>query len=484
MRTSARLLALVGFAALGAVLVAHHEWFRDEAFTWLVLRARRPLAEIFADIGFNGHPRFYYLLNFALVSVWRSPFAMALLNLALALAAVALFVASAPLGDADKVLFCLGFFPLYQYGATVRPYSLILFLFFLYCHLRRTRPQAWAARTAALVALAQVHVLALALAGGLLALEAWDVWTKAPAAPRRAAFGAGAALVAASILFAAWQVVPPMPTGRLHSSGGPLALIGPGHAFFPNFGIFVDHHAPEVAGLLLFALSWRAFRGRRAAVVWYAMTSATLMAVSLVVYSGYRWHHGFYFLYFLAAPWLAGTSPAGDLFARRYLTGMLALQAAFGLYAVGLEVARPYSNGPSVARFIVDHGLADAPLAGLEYHPDDSPDAPWRWDLDQLQAVAMHLPGKQMEDPVAGAEAVTWRQYFNPEAYFPPQSARAMEASLRALARKLGRPYLVAVAWPRGPEEGTAPPPLEKLAEFPVPFDYGEHLRLYRCPAP
>jgi hypothetical protein len=107
-------------ALVGVVTVLRHEWWRDEAFTWLVVRESRSVGELLValrDVGY-GHPRLYYLLAYGLYQIAPWPLALSLTNLLLALLATALFVDAAPFTRAQKLMFALGYFPLYQYGSS------------------------------------------------------------------------------------------------------------------------------------------------------------------------------------------------------------------------------------------------------------------------------------------------------------------------------------------------------------------------------
>jgi len=136
-------LLIVALAALvGLVTVNRHEWRRDEAYTWLV-RENHSVGELLValrDVGY-GHPRLYYLLAYGLyrIAPWR--FALSLTNLLLALVATALFIDAAPFTRAQKLMFALGYFPLYQYGVIAGSYSLLLAVLFGYAWARTRHPE-------------------------------------------------------------------------------------------------------------------------------------------------------------------------------------------------------------------------------------------------------------------------------------------------------------------------------------------------------
>src|SRR5438046_1652819 len=99
-------------AALGLIGIFYHEWWNDEAYTWLVVRSSGTIGELITNLGFNGHPRAYYILVWILRHLWKSPLFLSLTNLAFALAAIFLFLRSAPVTRFQGALFSLGFYPL------------------------------------------------------------------------------------------------------------------------------------------------------------------------------------------------------------------------------------------------------------------------------------------------------------------------------------------------------------------------------------
>ena len=158
-------------ATLGVLGVVNHEWWGDEAFTWLVAGESHTLRELITNLGFQGHPRPYYILAWMLRQIWENPLAWSFTNLAFALGAIFLFMRSAPVTRVQAALFSLGFYPLFQYGVIARSYSMFMFFLFLYCHLRATRRSAIEARFAVLAVLAQIHLFSLMATTVLLFLD-------------------------------------------------------------------------------------------------------------------------------------------------------------------------------------------------------------------------------------------------------------------------------------------------------------------------
>jgi hypothetical protein len=469
-------------AALGLLAAVQHEWWRDEAYTWLVAGESPSIGALVDNLGFNGHPRPYYILAWLLYRVNANPLILALVNLALALGASAFLFASAPLSALQALLFSIGFYPLYQYGVVVRCYSLFLFLLFAYCHLRERQPARVAARLLLLAALAQVHLMSMAAAGLLLGFE----WLERNRSGRRwgAKQWASAAAVAASLLLALWEIVPRGGSGSEAVMRGSLRMILRGFAngYFPNYGS-LDGTRPQVGlGLALwlasFALLWRRWR----ALLLYLALGGSLAFMCVFIYWGCRWHHGFYFVYLVPALWIAGERALVGWKAQ-LLTLCLVLQAVVGGYALGRDVLYPYSGGAGVARFCEAKGLAGLPAVGMFAVRRADGVIAYRFEIDRIQPVLVSSPRISVFDPNTGTFERFYKHYSQGD-YFPLEDPAAMAGSLASVAKRIPVPFLVVVS--RAPDVAAIdlPAPITKLGDFPALGDYGESYSLYLWPGP
>ena len=471
---SARLvLAVVAVAgALGLLAILRHEWWRDEAYTWLIIRASTSPADMLERLGFNGHPRAYYLLAYALYHLDPSPLALSISNLAFALLAIALLVRSAPFPPLHKALFAVGFFPLYQYGVIARSYSLFLFLLFLYVHLKVRRPSLLAARLVCLALLAQVHLMSLGMACVLAFLELLEH----RAAPEPLSAGTKAALVAfvLGILAAVYQILPRGPGSAVHGAGFG-AFLGPGNGYLPPFDR-LGGPLQVAAGVALSVLSILVLRDDRQALLRYGLLASPLFAISVVIYGGYRWHHGFYFISFVVALWLCMGPSARAL---RFLGAVLGLHAAVGAYAIVEDLRGPYSDGEVAARAVQAGGYGNLPVVGVSVRTNDRGGLRYAFEVDYIQPFLLYAPQGRAYDPRAGTFERYWRHYAEPH-YFADMDAAELSARLTQIAARVGSPVLVAAVEQDLPE-GTdpAPPFLRPIQRFPRALDYGERLSMY-----
>ncbi len=251
---------------------------------------------------------------------------------------------------------------------------------------------------------------------------------------------------------------------------------GLANAYFPHFDR-LRGEPQHYLGLALFTLSWLSLSSARWTLLRYGLLCAPLLGISVLIYHGHRWHHGFYFIYFLVALWVGGRPPRRAV---RLLGVVLALHAAVGAYALAEELRRPYSNGPQVARALTEQGLAGLPLVGVGVRSNLT----YVFQIDELQPVLLALPAGRAYDPLSGAEEAYWRHYATPE-YFTPMTAAELSSRLHEVAARLGSPLAIVTIEEQltlDAPPAPVPPPLRLVAAFPEALDYGERMALYLFP--
>jgi hypothetical protein len=471
-------------ALLGWIGIHYHEWWRDEANTWLVIRPSTTVKELFEYTGFNGHPKFYYLFAWAVRHLWPSPASISFTNLAFALGAIFLFFRSAPATRLQAVLFSLGFFPLYQYGIIARSYAMLMFLLFLYCYIRSKRPDALVPRLLILATLAQVHLIAIAAVGGLLVFE-WAILD--PAQRKRMASWIASGVIVASMAISLWQLAPhnkePIPLW-----GAPklsTVISGFSEGFAPNFGVLnngapIPHLAQRGLGFALFLAGIFVLIPNRTSLLAYSLLAGSLLSVCIFVYSGFRWHHGLYFIFFIASLWISSSSPLKGARAH-VMTSIFILQFTMSLYAIGCDVLRPYSDGRLAAQYLLEQHLDNLPLVGINLVEDKS-EIRYQWEIDAIQPVMFELGGHQIYDPIADSFESFYRHYTL-KTYSPVMDMKEANAKIQLMAPRLGGRFVV-VGFRQTSSDVPMqlPSVLRKLTDLPRSTDFGEDYSIYMYP--
>jgi len=383
------------FVLVCGFVLPFHEMWRDELQAWLIARDSSTIRDLFAAIRYEGHPAIWYLLLFGVTRITHRPEAMQLLHLAIAAGAVFLFARAAPFPKWARLLFCLGYFTVYEYGVIARNYSLgLVFLYAAAAFFPRRREHPWV--LGLLLALAaHTSVLALivaaAFAGTVLVEPLLDLERRARMAPAVKTFG----LAFVAILVAYRLVQLPVDSGfvepwalqwsRLHmektigSFANALLPIPGGRSTWGDLWLeTVSHHVAPALALVLVACMLPYFNRRKVGFVMFAAGTSALLLGFYTKLGGSLRHHGFFFVNLVLAVWMAeivvveksrDAERAGEKVAANALviglaTCVLVLHAVVAAISVGQDVALVFSAGRATATLLEEHGLDDVPLVG------------------------------------------------------------------------------------------------------------------------
>jgi len=171
-------LLLASFFALGLLLILNHSLWQDEWQAWLIARDSRSLAELFHNFRYDGHPGLWYLTLYGLSRFTAQPLAMQLFHLALATAAVWVFLRFSPFTRLQKILFVFGYFPFFEYAVISRNYAAGVLLIFTYgAVFPRDFPKKYLLLSIILFLLCQTSVYGVLLALALAVASAYGEFT-------------------------------------------------------------------------------------------------------------------------------------------------------------------------------------------------------------------------------------------------------------------------------------------------------------------
>jgi hypothetical protein len=407
------------FAAIAAFVVAHHEPWRDEADAWLVVRDI-DFAHLFDWSRHAGTPLLWYGFVAPLARAGLPYASQQWLHLGVAIAAVAIFVAYAPLSRLTKVLASFSYFFAYEYSIIVRSYALTILLIFAAAALwprRAERPIGLAVVLALLCNTnAQGFVVAGAFAAALLAERAIRP----------------SAIIAVGALVAWWQVrTPPDPAreGARHAFNAIAIPWTLGNAFAPTLPLA----AGCAVGIVVLAVVTLAIRRSRSALIVLWMTIAALLTLYSYVWLGGLRHAGFLLVITLVALWL-GARDADLRFASAaalLLNGALLISVCVAARYWIDDTRDAFSGAKEMATFISDHHLESAEIAAHNLTqceallPYLSHTRFWyaglgeygtylKWDAAQERALEMPYPAaeERAKRQFAGRE---WLLLFNVE---------------------------------------------------------------------
>ena len=400
------------FLAVGAFTASHHEMWRDEIQAWLLARDSTSIFNLFAHLKYEGHPGLWHLCLMPLSRISPSPVMMQMLHLLITGVTVYLFVRYAPFNWFQKLLFCFGYFVLYEYAIVARNYALGLLLITVFCVLFKERYKRfiWVGCVLFLLAHTSVHALIVAIAIGIALCCEYGFGGRflkplnqdLTAIENKKPIWIGFALIGVGVITAVLQLNPPSDTGfavawhfnydlkRVNNivkliSRAYLPITSPALGFWGSnllttYAFFQAIQVPLCYFLML--LSVLLFFKRPTALLTYLISTFGLLAFFYVKYHGSIRHHGFLFLAFLMCYWIYQDSPTLNFgkteqedtnsVVNRVLnitgtvlvTVLLICHAIGGVTAVRMEHRHIFSYGKLTAEYIRSQGMQDLPMVG------------------------------------------------------------------------------------------------------------------------
>ncbi len=374
-------IALAGYAAVVALVVVHHEPWRDEADPWLMARDAS-LKEIWHYAGYLGTPVLWQMLLVPLAKSGLPYASMHALHAAMAIAAAALLLFRSPFRPLTRVLIVFSYYLLYEYAAIARNYApgvLLLWIVATFYPNRRARPLTYGL-VVALLANTSVHSLVFAAAIGACFL--WDQFVaprgdigQPPAATAKRRW-VGVAIMLFGGVLAVVQLLPPVGgqfpgLWTVRCPGAPLHVVE--QAMVPSFWLPSLRPVAAIVTVFLLALMVVELCFRPRSLFIFLVGLAGLAYIFI-----YKWidlvalrHPGLVFILVLFVRWISryeDRPEAAAASSRRRLCslpqriaamlasilfiGALVASDVAGVRAVSWEMTGVFSHAREVAQFI------------------------------------------------------------------------------------------------------------------------------------
>jgi hypothetical protein len=399
------LIVIVAWILVVGAIAARHEMWRDEADGWLYARDGN-FSRIVEWTRHAGTPALWYFVVAPLARSGLPVESQQALHLAIAAAALAVFLRWAPLTRATKLLAAFGYFLAYEYAVIVRSYALAILLIFVLAALHRARDAHPVAYAMLLALLFNTNAQGFCVGAALAVLFVVRVRKPLPAA---------IALLGA--LAAWWQVrapADPMQAGSLRVFNGAAFPWTIGNAFLPQ----IDTTLGFIFGMLvLLALTFALRRSRESLLVLWLPIGTMGVLYSYVWIGGLR-HAGFVLIVTLVAVWLASEQDRrASVFAALLLNAALALSMTIFAVAGRADVLWSFSGAKEMARYLRANGLDGVEIAAH--------------NLTQAEAVLAYLPPRRFWYAGLGVEGsyMTWDAAFERalDVPYPVAEVRARE---------------------------------------------------------
>jgi hypothetical protein len=393
-------LALTAFYLVSsAIVISHHEMWRDELQAWLLARDSASVMALLQIMHYEGHPPLWHLLLRLLTYVTHSPSIMQVLHLLIAGVTVFLIAHCSPFSKTQKTLLAFGYFFFYEYAILSRNYALGVLLLCVFCVLFPYRHSRFIPISLSLVLLGwtSVHALIVTIAIAVTLLAEYFLrrnQLQRDENSKARPIWIGFTCIAVGIVTAVLQLKPPPDSGffpewflKFDWSRIKITLTTLSHAFVPIPRIELHFWSSDsyllgyrleliLAVPLLLWIAIALFRKTFAFLVFLGSTMG-LMLFFYVKHLGSLRHHGWLFMVFLAAVWIASYSDdmrLGEPWKHLWrlsekslspvLTGILALHTVGGIIAASLDLQYEFSKARATAAFIRKHGLEDGPMVG------------------------------------------------------------------------------------------------------------------------
>ena len=380
------------FFAAALINILNHEMWRDEFQGWLLARDSETIGDLFKNTRYEGHPVLWHLGLFFIAKITHNPFFMQIYHLLIATGVVFIFARYSPFTRLQKFLFSFGYYPLYEYAAISRNYSISLLLMFATCAIyRSSRANRYIYLAIILFLLAHTTIYGLVFTiffSGYFFLD-----TVFDAQKRQWASGKkGQCLLAVLIVFigaatSLMQVIPPPDTGyavEWHTEWNNdrvLSVLGIVYrAYVPipvnelhfwDTNIVLSPTACVWLSVALLIISGILLARSPLVLFLFLGGTAGLLAFMYLKYFGFQRHHGHLFILLVISLWLAGgqlkrdfkrpgfQSLAHGLAVTKciFITLLLAVNVYAGILSSYLEWKYEFSMGKAAAKYIKENGL-------------------------------------------------------------------------------------------------------------------------------
>lgn len=403
-KTDRKFLLLMMTVVVGLLLagIFRHEMWRDELQAWCLARDSATLFEVQKHLQYEGHPISWYVPLYLFTRFTHDPLIMQLFNVVLTAGACYVVLAYSPFSRLQKILFCFGYFPLFEYGIISRSYSLELLALVGVCCLFRFRREHpwWLFSTLVFLSCTNAYGLMLSLAFTATVLLEYWLERKDAAFPLKVA-AIGTVLVVAAAVVTVKQMT--APADGYHGELVAIKEEQPKRFFksvravpiaycpIPNVSerefwntdlISKIENEPLTYSLVIAVVSlcFLLLLLKPAALFLYGIGTGGLVFFSYTHLLGGLRQQGHLFLILLCSFWIAtnvrswefGPPALRKLSSERarsiFLTCILFLQLIAGVYAYYQDLSRPFSSGKLVARFIKQKGLQDMLIIGSNDH--------------------------------------------------------------------------------------------------------------------
>jgi hypothetical protein len=378
-------LALISlFTASSIIGILNHEIWLDEAHHWLFARDSNSVTDLYNNMRYEGHPMLWNLILFVFTRFSTDVMGMQIINVIISISAVALFLFYSPFNRAEKCLFILGNFILYEYTVISRNYAFLIFFLFLSIILYQRKK--YIALGISLTLLANTHLFGLVIGSAMVTLWLFEIIIRKTKA-WSSTVTIGLTIFVFGALISALQIIPPHDSmfikhiGRHNElerlartstvfSKGFIPIPDFTNYYFWNTNLLMELSKPMCAVLSLLLLIYPAIFFRKnysIQLYFYIGTGIMLLFFYLSDLNAPR-YYGIIYMTFISALWLSrdDSFKADKLIGHRkiFFISILIIQSLAGVINYVIDLTRPFSESKHVFTFLKSQKGKAAFIAG------------------------------------------------------------------------------------------------------------------------
>jgi len=380
------------FFLLGLVGILNHAMWRDELNVWLIVRHSPSLIELFRNIKYEGHPGLWYLCLYGISHFTDNPIAMQIFHLLLATGFTYLFMRFSPFTYLQKILFSLGYLPVYEYLLISRNYAIEILFLFGFCALFPDRQKGYLRLSLLLFLLANTNAygLLIALSLGITLILEYSLNRRKLTIPiSNLCLSLG--LFSLGIFTSLVQLIPPTDSTLAGGAEGWTLrfdflhfLTALTRIWSSYIVILVPRDASQIEMALfsILSLGLLTFSGlllirKPIALFFYLLSTLIIFLLTYAKFLGAARHYGHLYIVLIVAFWLASYYPestqltqlinqlprsinsivlgwvrVADRHKRAFFMIILCAQFAGGIVAFGRDLSVPFSASKATAAFI------------------------------------------------------------------------------------------------------------------------------------
>ena len=300
-----QIYVILAYTAVVSFSTYHHEPWADEAQAWLIARDL-PYLTMFKQMAYEGTPGLWHFVLSVFAKTAFPYWTVKVLHLAIAIAAITIFLYRAPFTRVTKILFVFSYHMSYVYSIIARNYNISILIFFLIASYYQRRYRHPFIYVALILLLFNTNVHCLFAALSLMLIYLYE--SKVNKRFAKSTY-VGIGVMLAGLITVGIQLIPT--NGRQYSGRSVINLTDSlviisdtikGALFVPSSYL---PHLPLIFGIFIIIAACLFLQRRSKPALFFLIFSIVWILLIFIKYKhGFR-HYGFILIFILCALWIS-----------------------------------------------------------------------------------------------------------------------------------------------------------------------------------